>query len=325
MQPPPDDPFVDIPPEPRGWRRVRDSPFFHLALLALTFVTTTLAGGLAFTEKGGFLAKGGHFSDGLAFSVPLMTILGIHELGHYFMCRRYGLAATLPYFIPSPFLLPPFFVPSGTFGAVIQIKEPIRTKKQLIDVGAAGPLAGFLATLPFLLYGVAHPRPSTTPLTPDTTLFDYPLIVRWAQGWMHIGPYTSATVHEHPTFMAAWFGLLLTCLNLLPIGQLDGGHILRAATGKLQPRVSAVILALCVVAGITSSAVWLVLPLLMTAVMGLAHPPVDDDDAPLDFGRQLVALACIAVFLLCFSLSPIKQADVTEPAAHPAGTSQALR
>ncbi len=128
--------------------------------------------------------------------------------------------------------------------------------------------------MPFLLYGVAHPRPTTTPLTPDTTLFDYPLIVRWAQAWMHIGPYTSATVHEHPTFMAAWFGLLVTCLNLLPIGQLDGGHVLRAAAGKLQPRVSAVVLALCVIAGITSSAVWLVLPLLMTAVMGLAHPPV---------------------------------------------------
>ena len=324
MERPPDDPFVELPLEPRGWRRFRNSAAFHLLLLALTFVTATLAGGLAFTENGGFL-KRGNFADGFAFSVPLLTILGIHELGHYFMCRRYGLAATLPYFIPSPFLVPPFLVPSGTFGAVIQIKEPIRTKNQLVDIGAAGPLAGFVAAMPFLLYGVAHPHPSNTPLTPETYLWDYPLIVRWAQTWMHIGPYTSATVVEHPTFMAAWFGLLVTCLNLLPIGQLDGGHVLRAAAGKLQPRVSAIVLALCVLAGITSSAVWLVLPLLMTAVMGLAHPPVDDDDAPLGFGRKLIALACVAVFLLCFSLTPYHQADVTAPAATPAGTSRALR
>ncbi len=320
MERPPESPFPETIPEPRGWRRVKEHPLFHLGLLALTFVTTTLAGGLAFAKSGGLLA-GGPFSDGFAFSLPLLTILGVHELGHYAMCRRYGLKATLPYFIPSP----PLLVLAGTFGAVIRIKEPIRTKRQLLDVGAAGPIAGFFTAMPFLLYGVAHPRPSGTPLTDGTLLFQYPLIVRWAQHWTHVGPYTSASVHEHPTFMAAWFGLFVTCLNLLPIGQLDGGHVLRAAAGRLQPRISAVVLALCVVAGITSSPVWLVLPLLMAAVMGLAHPPVEDDDAPLDFPRTLVALFCVAVFLLCFSLAPIKQAEVTVPAAPPAGTSQVLR
>jgi membrane-associated protease RseP (regulator of RpoE activity) len=294
------DPFADAPPEPRGWRRYIEHPLFHLALLAATFVTTTLAGGAAFSQGGGPLL-GGKFSDGLSFSLPLLAILGIHELGHYAMCRRYGLAATLPYFIPSPFLNL-----IGTFGAVIRIKEPIRLKRQLLDVGAAGPLAGFFTAVPFLLYGVAHPRASTTPLTPGTVLFDYPLIVRWAQQWMHIGPYSSATVHEHPAFMAAWFGLLVTCLNLLPIGQLDGGHVLRAAVGRRQPIASGIALALCIVAGVTHSAVWLVLPILVTAVMGITHPPVDDDDEPLDFGRTLVALFCVAVFLVCFSLTPIR-------------------
>ena len=293
------DPFAEPPIPPRGWQRRLEHPLFHLALLAVTFVTTTLAGGAAFTTGGGPLL-GGRFADGLAFSVPLLVILGIHELGHYAMCRRYGLAATLPYFIPSPFLNI-----IGTFGAVIRIKEPIRRKRELLDVGAAGPLAGFFTAVPFLLYGVAHPRASTTPLTEGTVLFDYPLIVRWAQRWMHVGPYTSATVHEHPAFMAAWFGLLVTCLNLLPIGQLDGGHVLRAAVGKRQPIVSAVALVLCVVAGVTRSTVWLVLPLLVAAIMGIRHPPVDDDDAPLDFGRTLIALLCVAVFLVCFSLTPI--------------------
>lgn len=301
MDGPAREPFVEAPVEPRNWRRHLEHPLFHLGLLIATFVTTTLAGGAAFTTTGGWLGTG-RFSDGFAFSVPLLAILGIHELGHYAMCRRYHLEATLPYFIFAP----PVLVLSGTFGAVIRIKEPIRTKRQLLDVGAAGPLAGFFTALPFLLYGAAHPRASTTPLTEGTWLFDYPLIARWAQHWMHVGPYTSATVSEHPTFMAAWFGLLVTCLNLLPIGQLDGGHVLRAAVGRMQPRVSMVVLALCVVAGITSSLVWLVLPLLMTLLMGIAHPPVEDDDEPLDFGRTLVALFCVAVFLLCFSLAPIR-------------------
>ncbi|HEY1434743.1 MAG TPA: site-2 protease family protein [Thermoanaerobaculia bacterium] len=300
MNGPGPDPFADPRPARRGWRRNLEHPLFHLALLAATFVTTTVAGGAAFAQGGGPLL-GGKFADGLGFSVPLLVILGIHELGHYAMCRHYGLAATLPYFIPSPFLNL-----IGTFGAVIRIKEPIRTKRQLLDVGAAGPLAGFFTALPFLAYGVAHPRASGAALTPGTVLFDYPLIVRWAQAWMHVGPYSSATVHEHPAFMAAWFGLLVTCLNLLPIGQLDGGHILRAAVGKRQPIVSAAALGLCVLAGVTSSAVWLVLPLIVVAFTGLKHPPVEDDEQPLDFGRTLIALFCVAVFLVCFSLSPIR-------------------
>jgi membrane-associated protease RseP (regulator of RpoE activity) len=266
-------------------------------------VTTTLTGGAAFTPGGGLLF-GGRFTDGLSFSIPLMLILGVHELGHYAMCRRHGVAATLPYFIPSPFL----FVLPGTFGALIRIKEPIRTKRVLLEVGAAGPLAGFVATLPFLFYGVAHPRPSTIPLTPGTWLFHYPLIVQWAQGWSGIEPYSSATVHEHPTFMAAWFGLLVTTLNLLPLGQLDGGHVLRAAVGRRQPIVSAIVLGMCVVVGIAaSSPAWIVFPGAVVLLIGLAHPPVDDDAEALDFGRLLVALLCLAVFLVCFSAKPIEQ------------------
>src|SRR6266568_6488869 len=107
----------------RGRFRIPEHPLFHLALLAATFVTTTLAGGLAFTDSHGLLGKGS-FSDGYPFSIPLLIILGSHEMGHYLMCRRYGLAATLPYFIPSPFLNL-----LGTFGALIRIKEPIRDKK----------------------------------------------------------------------------------------------------------------------------------------------------------------------------------------------------
>ena len=270
----------------------------------MTFVTTTLAGGAAFTTSGGWLG-GGRFADGFAFSIPVMTILGVHELGHYFMCRRYGLAATLPIFLPSPILLPNL-LSFGTFGAVIRIKEPIPNKRVLLDVGAAGPIAGFVATMPFLLYGVTHPKPSTTPLTVGTTLFDYPLIVRWAQGWMHVGPYTSASVHEHPTFMAAWFGLVVTAMNLFPLGQLDGSHVMRALLGKRQPFAAGAAAALAVAGAFLGPPVWLVFSGFVVLFMGFRHPPMPDDDEPLGFGRKLVALGCIGVFLLCFSLAPFR-------------------
>jgi len=267
-------------------------------------VTTTLAGAAAFTPLGGWLGRG-QFSDGFAFSIPVMVILGVHEAGHYLMCRRYGLAATLPIFLPSPILFPGV-LSFGTFGALIRIKEPIPSKRVLLDVGAAGPLAGFVATLPFLLYGVAHPRPTTTPLTPGTVLFDYPLLARWAQGWMHVGPYTSASVHEHPTFMAAWFGLLVTAMNLFPLGQLDGSHVMRALLGRRQPLAAGAAAALAVAGALAGPPIWLVFAVFAVVVMGFAHPPMPDDEEPLDFGRRLVALVCVAVFLLCFSLAPIQ-------------------
>jgi membrane-associated protease RseP (regulator of RpoE activity) len=287
-------------PRTRWWSvrfRFAEHPLFHLALLVATFITTTIAGG-SFTESGGLLGKGS-FSDGLSFSIPLLLILGMHELGHYVMCRRYGLAATLPYFIPSPFLNL-----IGTFGALIRIKEPIRRKKELIDVGAAGPLTGFFVALPFLFYGVTRAKPITGSPENGTILFDYPMMVRLAQKWTGSGLYTSLRVHEHPVFMAAWFGLLVTALNLLPVGQLDGGHVLRAAVGRRQPLVSLIVIGLAA-ASAFRGLTWTVFALVTALLVGIRHPPVEDDDEPLDYGRTLLALACLGVFLLCFSLVPI--------------------
>ena len=290
-----------VPSGPPRWspRRFRfaEHPLFHLALLVATFLTTTIAGG-TFSESGGLMGKG-TFADGLAFSVPLLLILGTHELGHYVMCRRYGLAATLPYFIPSPFLNL-----IGTFGALIRIKEPIRDKKSLIDVGAAGPLTGFLVALPFLFYGVTRAKPISGVPQEGTILFDYPLMVRFAQRLTGTPLYTSAGVHEHPVFMAAWFGLLVTALNLLPVGQLDGGHVLRAAVGRRQPLVSLIVLALAAASAFRGMT-WAIFALVTALLVGIRHPPVEDDNQPLDYGRTLLALACLGVFLLCFSLVPI--------------------
>jgi membrane-associated protease RseP (regulator of RpoE activity) len=293
-----------VPPPRRRWspRRFRhaEHPLFHLALFLLTFATTTLAGAFLYGQPPFSSA----LWNGLRFSIPAMLILGVHEMGHYWMCRRYGVAATRPYFLPAPPLLTPF----GTFGAVIRIKEPIREKKMLIDIGAAGPLAGFLTALPFLFYGVTRATPIPSPAEPGafTFLFDYPLLVRLAQDWTGSGRYTSAGVHEDPTFMAAWFGLLVTAFNLLPIGQLDGGHVLRAAAGRRQPFVSYGVVALALAAALRGGYAWAFFALIVTVFIGVGHPPLDDDDRPLDYGRKLLALACLAVFLLCFMLVPIK-------------------
>jgi membrane-associated protease RseP (regulator of RpoE activity) len=301
MDAPRDDRFLPPQSAPARRRRFRipEHPLFHLALLAATFVTTTLAGGLAFTDSHGWLGNG-PFSDGFPFSIPLLIILGSHEMGHYLMCRRYGLAATLPYFIPSPFLNL-----IGTFGALIRIKEPIRDKKALIDIGAAGPLAGFVAALPFLLYGITRARPIAPISEPGSVLFDYPWIVRLAQSWTGAGHYTSAGVHEDPTFMAAWFGLLVTALNLMPVGQLDGGHVLRAAAGRRQPLISRIVVVLAVLTAFRG-ATWAGFALIAAVFIGISHPPVENDDEPLGPERWLIAAACLAVFVLCFSLVPIR-------------------
>src|SRR5450755_2764927 len=245
---------MDSPPPRRRWRprwfrwrfRYAEHPLFHLALFLAAFVTMTSAGSIFFSGATTFVAG---IPRGLRFSIPAMLILGTHEMGHYLMCRRYGLAATLPYFLPAPTMF-------GTLGAVIRIKEPIRTKAMLLDVGAAGPLAGFLMALPFLFYGVTRAVPIPTPTPTDVDVFGYPLAVKLAQQWTGMAPYTSATVHEDPTFMAAWLGFIVTALNLLPIGQLAGGHVLRAVAGKRQPIVSLAVLAFALAAALRGGYTW---------------------------------------------------------------------
>src|SRR5262249_15031942 len=152
-------------------------------------------------------------------------------------------------------------------------------KKALIDVGAAGPLAGFLVSLPFLLYGVTRARPVTGPSPEGTVLFEYPLAGRLAQRLTGAGEYTSTGVHEHPVFMAALFRLLGGPLNLLPVGQLDGGHILRAAVGRRQPAISLGVLALAALTAYRGMT-WAVFALVTALLVGIRHPPVENDDEP---------------------------------------------
>jgi membrane-associated protease RseP (regulator of RpoE activity) len=295
---------VDAPAPARRRFWFVEHPLFHLALFLLTLATTTIAGGL-FSPTGGLFGRG-NLADGLPYSVPLLLILGSHELGHYFTCRHYGYAATLPYFLPSPFTF-------GTFGAIIRIKQPIRDKKHLFDIGIAGPVTGFAVAIPMLLYGVTRARPA---VAPGGEPFGYPLAVQLAQLVTGTPLYTSETVYEHPTFMAAWLGLLVTALNLLPIGQLDGGHALRALVGARQPAVSRLVV-IGAAATLYWTPTWGFFALLVFAIMGVGHPALDSEEAPLGRARTAAALGCLAIFLLSFSLVPVRwpwRADAPSPA-----------
>jgi membrane-associated protease RseP (regulator of RpoE activity) len=318
--PAPGDVFAARPPR-------AERPRYGLALLlfALTFFCTTTLGPVMvqlsrtdmLTLVGPFLTPGvvaqvwrnpGLLRLGLAFSVPALVILLAHELGHYIACRRYGLPCTLPYFLPVPFNF-------GTFGAFIKIKAPIHGKRQLFDVGVAGPIAGFVALLPFLLYGVAasHPAPlAAAPRIEDATGFillpGRCLAIDLAT-WLFHGRLAQGMVLDlHPMALAAWLGLLATAINLLPLGQLDGGHILYAATGRLQRRLA--------------FPLWLALGLMglywvgwlfwcfIVMLIGLYHPPVYDETEPLDRRRRILAWVALAMLVLCFMPVPIQDIAV---------------
>jgi len=295
-------PIGVIRPSPPPPRRV----WLHVLLLGATLVTTTVVGGLAFADLPAgarvaslwqLLVHPAVLRAGLAFSLPLIAILLVHEMGHYLACRRHRLDATLPFFIPAP-------VGIGTFGAFIRIRSAIASKRELLDVGAAGPLAGFVACLPVLLVGIALSRPVADLPDAGYMLFGEPIGFHLVTRLVFPDLPEGGDILLHPTGFAAWFGLFATALNLLPFGQLDGGHVSYALFGRLQRRWSWPLLAVLLLLAFkwTGWLVWVVVAL----VMGVRHPRVADEDEPLDPRRRLVAWLCIVVFALCFTPEPIR-------------------
>jgi membrane-associated protease RseP (regulator of RpoE activity) len=239
---------------------------------------------------------------GLSFAFSALLILLAHELGHYVYCRRYGIDSTPPYFLPVPFNF-------GTFGAFIKIKSAIRSKRELFDVGIAGPIAGFVMLIPFLLYGVAHseilpmPPPGTYPAEVGVYVPGRCLALELAIRLFH-GPVPEGmAINYHPMALGAWLGLFATSLNLLPLGQLDGGHILYAATGRLQRRLALPLWALLGLTGYFWPG-WLLWSLLILLI-GLYHPPVVDETTPLDPARRRLAWLALLMFLLSFMPVPL--------------------
>ena len=290
--------------------KFQDRVWLNALLFVLTIVTTTDVGGVYYL---GFLAGFGNAPPtisivsrvvhGVWYSGTVLAILGCHELGHYFACRYYHVDASLPFFLPVPVF------PSGTLGAFIRIREQIPRKRMLFDIGIAGPIAGFLIAVPALFIGMALSNVVRIPdpLPPGATMFGEPLIYKGAS-WLLWGALPPGhDLNLHPIAFGAWFGLLATALNLFPVGQLDGGHISYAVLGRKSSQVTLAAigagLALSVLA--TSWIVWSVLMIVMLRLFGRHHPPVFDEEVPLDRGRMLLALAALAMFVLCFMPVPL--------------------
>jgi len=304
----------------------------HSALFLLTFITTTFAGIMIAapdvsvpepTANGilGYLlyvpeyyrrlvasllrqaiANPELLKSGLMFSLALLTILTAHEMGHYLACRYYGVKATLPFFIPAP----PLFL-AGTFGAFIKMKSPIPSRRALFDIGLAGPLAGFVALLPVAIAGLLTLQPGSSQPVNGAIIFNDPLLFQF------IAKLTSVHLAEalpNPFYMAAWLGLLVTSLNLMPVGQLDGGHGTFAVFGqhahKIIGRVAFVAVAIMSVLGFIwhGSPSGFLYTVLLAVMLWVRHPaPIEME--PLGRGRTIVGIITLLVFALSFVPFPI--------------------
>jgi membrane-associated protease RseP (regulator of RpoE activity) len=295
--------FLEVIPRPKARNR-RD--WVNIALLVATIATTTLAGALIWlTYIGGeTLALPDFIYGAIFFSIPVLTILGCHELAHYFMARRRKIDASLPYFIPLP---PPFLF--GTFGAFISIREPFPDKKALFDIGAAGPLAGFVTSIPVALAGLYLSAHTGTP--PAT--YCGPTIFGVSYGNIVIGPslfwnflalfFPHSLLSLHPLALAGWVGIFVTSINLLPAGQLDGGHVFRALFGDKIRYVSYGTVALLFVFGLFYTG-WLFFAILIL-LLGARHPPPLNDVTPLDRRRFVVGAIVVAVLVTGFVIQPL--------------------
>jgi membrane-associated protease RseP (regulator of RpoE activity) len=236
---------------------------------------------------------------GLPFAFTLMTILLAHELGHFFACRYHRIRTSYPFFIPAPTLI-------GTFGAFILLRSPIRNTRALFDVGASGPFVGFVFAVPALIYGVLAAKvvPGLADPSNSDVVFGAPVILHILAKLFHPGVSVDALL-LHPVGRAAWVGLFATSLNLLPAGQLDGGHILRSLSARSHRLISTLLPVLLLFLGFFRHwSGWYIWAAILFGLRFLRSAPVYDD-TPLDRDRRFAALLALVIFLLCFMPAPI--------------------
>jgi len=235
---------------------------------------------------------------GLPFAITLLTILLAHELGHYFACRRHHILASYPFFIPAPTLI-------GTFGAFILIRSPIRSSRALFDVGASGPLVGFAVALPAMVYGVLHAKivPSLASDSNADLIFGVPPVLRIIAAVIRPNAHAADLV-LHPVGRAAWVGLFATALNLLPVGQLDGGHILRSVSPQAHRFISLLLPIALVPLGLFLWNGWLIWAVILFSLRFFRMAPIYDA-TPLDPNRRFLAVAALLVVVLCFMANPL--------------------
>lgn len=237
---------------------------------------------------------------GPLYVVGVLSILMAHEMGHYLTCRLYGVDATLPFVIPLP--LPPF----GTLGAFIRIRAPIPHRRALFDIGIAGPLAGFLVCLPVLVLGVREAV--WAPITnggEGPNYYGEPLLFQWAAHLLRGPAPEGMTLAIGPLGFAAWFGLFVTALNMMPVGQLDGGHVAYALWPRYAQRVSRAGLVVCLLL-LYFRPTWLVWTILLWVLGRRPHPRTLFDELPTDRARLWIGLLGYAILAVCFTPSPIQ-------------------
>lgn len=234
------------------------------------------------------------FLTGLPFALTLVGILLAHELGHFFACRYYHIQASYPYFVPAPTLI-------GTLGAFIRIRSPITNRKALFDMALAGPLVGFLIAVPMLAIAIAQSRVISGAEAATPLIFGQPLIERILEAWLRPG-ISHANLLLHPIGRAAWVGLFATALNLLPAGQLDGGHILYTVASQRHRQISLGVAIVLVPLALLWPG-WLLWAVLLIAI-GFRHPPLIDRWEPLDARRRIWAAVAVGIFVLCFMPAP---------------------
>ena len=253
---------------------------------------------------------------GIPFSVTLLGILLAHEMGHFVYAQRNHVYATLPFFLPAPTLI-------GTMGAFIRIRSPIRTRAALFDIGIAGPIAGFLVALPVLVWSLMASRPAAVQPTDSGLVLGFPLIFRAA--WSLLHPHSALALRElslSPVAIAAWVGMFATSLNLLPGGQLDGGHIVYALSPRSHKIVSRLTVLALVPLGVFWWAGWLIWALLLLVSL-MRHPHVPEHP-PLDRKRRLLGWFALLMFALTMLPAPFSQIDA-ERGVRPAGVWQILQ
>lgn len=331
--------FIDFPPR-RAIRPTTRTWIKHILLLFLTVFTATIAsniepfGAIPFIPKFNpqtwieFLLLPIYYVEfiydsiflvfsnptllgyGLKFSLSLLFILTCHEAGHYIACRLYGVDATLPYFIPTP----PLIGPAGTLGAFIKILSPLPSRKATFDIGVAGPIAGFLALIPisiigFLTMEFAAAQPTAEAGNGGGIYFSDALFTKLLA--FFFGFDLTQPIYSNPFYFAAWIGLLVTALNLIPSGQLDGGHAVYAVLGEKihgwTGKIAFVVMVMLSAIGLYfySSPGTILFTVLLGVMMRVGHPePLDN--SPLDTKRKVVAFLTLLIFILCFTPFPIQ-------------------
>lgn len=333
--------FTDFPPR-RAMRPTARTWVKHTLLLLLTLFTATIAGNIfpfgvipilpnfdpqtwneflasipflpwfyiqfVFNSIQTIFTDFNYLVYGLKFSLSLLFILTMHEMGHYIACRLYGVDATLPYFLPTP----PLIGPAGTLGAFIKILSPLPSRRATFDIGVAGPIAGFIALIPVVIICFLTMQPDNLPYSPDEfrgIIFTDPLLLKFFAYIFNCN--LSLPLEPNPFYGAVWIGLLVTALNLIPSGQLDGGHAIYAVFGEKihnwTGKIAFVIMVILSLIGwyFYSSPGTILFTILLGVMMRIKHPaPLDD--SPLDFKRKVIAFLTLLIFILCFVPFPIQ-------------------